>query len=76
MATKREMEDMQTVMAAELDGFSATLASFQEQQQNLAGYLATLLRLLADAGVVSRVTGPFSALFQPPQPCLFCGEIH
>jgi hypothetical protein len=76
MATKREMEDMQAALAAELDGFGASLSSLHEQQENMASWIATLIRLLADAGAISRTAGPFATLLNREQPCLFCGEVH
>jgi len=77
MMTMREMQDAQAALSAELDSFGETLSALRAHQESTATWVATLIRVLADAGVVSRLHGPFAALLRPAdQPCLFCGQEH
>lgn len=77
MATSRELNDMQLELARELDAYGATLATLGSQQQNLAGWVATLISLLMNAGVISRTERALADLVGlREQPCLFCGEVH
>lgn len=77
MATTRQLQQMHETLAFELDGFGLSLASLREGQENLASWVANLVKLLADAGVISRTEGPFAGLFpRPNDVCLFCQVEH
>lgn len=75
--TFQEMQEAHAALSAELDAHGAQLAALRGETASLAGWIATLVRLLMDAGVVSRVTGPFAGLFADDRlPCPFCGGVH
>jgi hypothetical protein len=63
-------------MASELDGLSAALSSIRDQQQTAAEYIATLIRLLADSGAISRTSSPFANLINRMDTCPWCGMVH
>jgi hypothetical protein len=77
MATKQELEAMRSSMWSELVSFEESLSTLRTQQSNLASWVATLYRLLADVGAISRTASPFDTLVNAPrQECLFCGQVH